>query len=131
MGNSGWVEMSKKQEQQKLSQWRWYRNKVIGLLKEAGFKPSQIIMLRYCELYKDGKPVRSLQLRPEVGYVGGKKDNVVRLSKRLRDALERLYREPLLFEGGGFCIPVITDRPIARVLTREHVGRITRQTTVR
>ena len=115
-------------QKRKLTEWRKIRNVVILLLKkEAGFKPSQIIMLRYSELYKDGKPASSLRIRPEIGRVGGRKGNVIRLSKRMRDALGRLYSEPLLFEGGGFCIPVITNRPIARALTYEHVGRIVRR----
>jgi len=119
--------MSKKQEQQKLSQWRWYRNEVISLLCEAGLKPSQIVRLRYCELYEDGKPVGLLRLRPEIGHISGKKDNLVRLSKKLQRNLAQMYSEPLLFESRGFSIPVITDRPIARALTHQHVSRIVRK----
>ena len=119
--------MSKKQEQQKLSQWRWYRNKVISLLCEAGLKPSQVVMLSYCELYEDGKPAKKMVMRPELGQVRGRKDNVVRLSKKLQRALAQLYSEPILFASQGFCIPVITDRPIARALTQEHIGRIVRR----
>jgi len=114
-------------DETKLTEWRRRRNEVIGLLRtEVGLKPWQIVMLRYSELYKDGKPARSLLLRPEIGRVAGKKDNVIRLSKKLRDALGRLYSEPLLFER-GYCIPAITDRPIARALTRQQVGRIARR----
>jgi len=120
--------MSKRQEQQKLAKWRWYRNKAISLLcEDSGLRPSQVVRLRYCELYQDGKPVGLLRLRPEIGHISGKKDNLVRLSKKLQRNLAQMYSEPLLFESRGFSIPVITDRPIARALTHQHVSRIVRQ----
>ena len=115
-------------QQQTLKQWQWYSDKVIlALCEEVGLRPSEIARLRYCDLYEDGKPAKRMVMRPELGQVRGRKDNVVRLSKKLQRALAQLYNEPILFSNRGFCIPVITDRPIARALSQDHVGRIVRR----
>jgi len=93
---------------------------------ECGLKPHHIVRLCYHDFYQeDGSPRRWFEVRLGSGYRAYfRRENI---SPKLQKKLIELYPQPLLFAVRAFNIPLFTDRPINRVLTRVHIGRITRK----
>ena len=103
--------------------WRACRNAaMITLLLDAGLRAAELLKLEHNDLYFDNNPVNMLTIPARVAKRHHPRD--IPLSPRIRAALARYNREPLLIRDHPIVQPAFPYKPQGHKLSTRQLQRI-------